>query len=96
MRELASKGTPGVQFGEVDLGKHPALGDEHNIKSIPETRIYHNGAEIGGFKGVRDGEKVATLIGQYIASVPAPTEAVRPAIAPEVDSRPLPLGISPL
>lgn len=108
MGKLASKGQPGVQYGKVDLRKNPHLGQEYNVRSIPDTRIFHNGEEIGSFVGSRDAASIETMVGQYLASVrpvgevnPAASleqngQAVQPAIRLESNDKRLPPGITPL
>lgn len=83
MGKLASKGTPGVQYGKVDLRKHPQMGAEFNVRSIPDTRIFHDGKEIGGFVGSRDAASLEKMVAQYLASV-KPVGEMNPA-APKVD-----------
>lgn len=81
--KLASKGQPGVQYGKVDLQKNGALGAEYDVRSIPDTRIFHDGKEIGKFVGSMDGASVEELVSQYLASV-RPVGEMNPA-GPRVD-----------
>lgn len=102
MRELASKGQPGVQYAKVDLGKNPEMGQKFEVNSIPDTRIFHNGQELGGFVGSKDAAQLEKLVGQYLSSVrlegeiESTGEAVQPAIQPESSNRRLPQGITPI
>lgn len=67
--KLASKGQPGVQYGKVDLQKDGQLGAEYNVRSIPDTRIFHNGKEIGKFVGSMDGARIEKMVAEHLASV---------------------------
>lgn len=102
MGKLASKGQPGVQYAKVDLGKNPQMGQEYGVSNIPDTRIFHDGEEIGGFVGGLDAASLEKMVGQYLSSVPLkgelnPTEElVQPAIQPEPLNRSLPKGITPV
>lgn len=81
MGKLASKGQPGVQYGKVDLAKNPQMGAKFNVRSIPDTRIFHNGEQIGAFVGSRDAASLEKLVGQYLHSV-KPVGEMNPEAAP--------------
>lgn len=78
MRKLASQGQPGVQYGKVDLRQNPQMGEQFGVRSIPDTRIFHNGQQIGAFVGSRDRAALEKLVAVHLASVPLVGE-VEPA-----------------
>lgn len=91
-----------MQYGKVDLRQSPQLGQEYGVSRIPDTRIFHNGKEIGGFVGARGAGHVEDLVVLHQSTVRPEGEAesggevVAPAIRPERVNRALPQGIVPI
>ncbi|GHC45332.1 hypothetical protein GCM10007100_08260 [Roseibacillus persicicus] len=69
MGKLASQGQPGVQYAKVDLGKNPQMGQEYGVRSIPDTRIFHNGKQIGKFVGSCSEKVLKNMVTNYLSSV---------------------------
>ena len=67
--KLASKGQPGVQYGKVDLQKDSGLGATYEVRTIPDTRFFHDGKEIGRFIGTMKEASIEKLVNQHLAAV---------------------------
>lgn len=76
MGKLAKQGQPGVQYAKVDLRKNPQMGQEYGVRSIPDTRFFHNGKEIGKFVGSCNEALLRKMVTGYLSSVRPPEEVV--------------------
>lgn len=65
MGKLASKGTSGVQYVKVDVQKHGGLAHESGVRSIPDTRIYHNGRKVASFVGTKNASSIEKILSQH-------------------------------
>ena len=101
--KLANKGAPGVQYTKLDVRKHGLIAQQHGVSSIPDTRVFHNGAEVAAFTGLRGAAAIEKLLAPHranliadksSASTDAPVE-VPQAIQPG-DPKTLPPGIQPI
>ena len=100
LRKLAAKGTPGVQYAKLDVQKYGNVAQHYSVRSIPDTRIYHNGVQVGAFVGSRNAKAIEKLLAPHrsklVRNEVAPEEAVpdtaQPANQPS-SKRKLPPGI---
>lgn len=65
MGKLASQGTPGVQYTKVDVRKHGGLAQESGVRSIPDTRIFHNGRQVASFVGTKNASSIEKLLSKH-------------------------------
>lgn len=74
--EKAAEQHPGVVYvGKVDVDQERALASSHDVRSIPDVRIYKDGREVDRFVGF-PGEKVV------LAKIAHLAEGITPMAAP--------------
>ena len=98
LKKLAEEGQPGVQYAKVDLQKTPEMGKVHGVSTIPDTRIFHNGKQIGQFVGNADSAAIEEMLATHLATAKVVgdtqiQEPARPTIQRESAHQELPSGI---
>lgn len=97
---LAAQGTPGVAYGKVDVDQAGAVAQKMGVRGIPDTRIFHDGKQIGAFTGFRSAEQIQQLVNARLEAVnpqPMPGQANGGAGSIEPAKKgALPPGITPV
>lgn len=101
LEKLAARGTPGVFYGKADVEKMGSLPQQLGVRTIPDTRIFFDGKQVGEFKGTHSEKKIAQLIAAKLQSVKPRTKVVagessgQGSIVPAKKGQ-LPPGITPI
>jgi len=75
MGKLAAKGTPGVQYTKLDVRKYGSLAQQFGVRSIPDTRVFHNGTQVSAFVGMKSGKAIEKLLAAHRSKL-VPNEAL--------------------
>lgn len=67
--KLAGQGTPGVQYGKVNVDQAGALAQRMGVRGIPDTRIFYRGQQVGQFTGYRDGATIERMVAAHLSKV---------------------------
>jgi len=65
MGKLAAKGTPGVQYTKLDVQKYGTVAQQFGVRSIPDTRVFHNGKQVAAFVGSKNGKAIEKILAPH-------------------------------
>jgi thioredoxin-like negative regulator of GroEL len=49
----------------IDVDRHPQLAQEHQVRGIPDVRLWQGGREVARFTGYRDRAAIAAWVDQH-------------------------------
>ncbi|MDP0492059.1 MAG: thioredoxin domain-containing protein [Verrucomicrobiota bacterium JB023] len=79
LEDYAAEGTPGVQIAKVNVEKESGLARRYEVRSIPDTRIFFKGREIGRFVGALGKAEVEKRITAAVREArPKPSQPSHP------------------
>jgi thioredoxin 1 len=92
MLEQAASAHPGVVFiGRVNVDQASKLAAEHQVRNIPDVRIFKDGREVDRFVGCPTQAAVLTKIAALAEGItPVAAVPVAPAQSPEKAVQPMP------
>ncbi len=65
VQALASERGNRLGHASIDVDRHPQLAQEHQVRGVPDVRLWHGGHEIARFVGYRDRASIAAWIDQH-------------------------------